>query len=134
MKNLFTFLAILFTMPLFAQVYSDPAFPTVTDAVTIYYDATQGSAGLKDCNCDVYIHTGVITNSSSSGSDWKLVKTTWGVANPDWKLTPVAGKPNLYKYTFSPTVKQYYNPGPGIAIQKLAYFVFLFNNFKSIIN
>ena len=121
MKNLFTFLAILFTMPLFAQVYTDPAFPTVDDAVTLYYDATQGSAGLKDCNCDVYIHTGVITNLSSSGSDWKHVKMTWGVANPDWKLTPVAGKPNLYKYTFTPTVKDYYVPSAGEAIQKLAF-------------
>ncbi len=122
MKKLLTLLLLSCSFSLVAQVYTEPAFPTVDDQVTMYYDAAQGSAGLKDCNCDVFIHSGVITNLSTSGSDWKHVKMTWGVANPDWQLTPVPGKPNLFSYTFTPNIKGYYNVDPATeTIQKLAF-------------
>ena len=35
-------------------VTTDPALPTAGQSVTIYYDATQGTAGLKDYTGDVY--------------------------------------------------------------------------------
>ena len=122
MKKLLTLFLLSCSFSLLAQVYTEPAFPTVEDQVTLYYDATQGSAGLKDCNCDIYIHTGVITNQSTSNSDWKHVKMSWGVANPDWQLSPVPGKPNLFAYTFTPTIKAYYNIDVATeTVQKLAF-------------
>ncbi|MBK8443268.1 MAG: hypothetical protein IPL35_07580 [Sphingobacteriales bacterium] len=55
-----------------AQVLTaTPAFPSPTQPFTFYFDATQGNGGLADCNCEVYLHTGVITNLSTSQSDWK---------------------------------------------------------------
>ncbi|MBK8564402.1 MAG: hypothetical protein IPN76_13965 [Saprospiraceae bacterium] len=39
-------------------IWADPVFPTESDAVTIYFDATEGTGGLANCNCDVYLHTG----------------------------------------------------------------------------
>ena len=106
---------------LFAQlITTSPAVPTVDQAVTITFDATQGTGGLQDCGCDVYLHTGVITNQSTDPSDWKYVQTTWGVANDDWKLTPVTGQPNKYTYTFGPDVRDYYDPAVGETIEQIA--------------
>ncbi|MDX1940633.1 MAG: alpha-amylase family glycosyl hydrolase [Saprospiraceae bacterium] len=102
-------------------VYTDPYFPKLNQAVTIYFDATQGSGGLKDCNCDVYLHTGVITNASTSQSDWKNVVTTWGQANAAWKMTKVSGQSNLYSYTISPSIRQYYGIGTGVIVQNMAF-------------
>lgn len=122
-----TILFILFVgHGLMAQVvYTDPYFPKADQSVTVYFDATKGTAGLKDCNCDVYLHTGVITNKSNNG--WVYVKTTWGVANAAWKMNPVPGQPNLYSYTIAPTIRSYYGVPVGEEIQQLA-FVFRNNN------
>jgi len=59
-------------------VYTDPVVPITNQPVTVYYDASLGSGGLAGYTGDVYAHTGVITDQSSGGSDWKYVKTEWG--------------------------------------------------------
>ena len=108
-----------FTLP--AQlITTDPAAPVPDQALTITYDASLGTAGLKDCDCDVYIHTGVITEASTSSSDWQNVQTEWAVANDAWKLTPVAGEPNKYTYTFSPTVREYFKVDATTTIKQVA--------------
>ncbi|MEM6396144.1 MAG: alpha-amylase family glycosyl hydrolase [Bacteroidota bacterium] len=101
-------------------VTTQPAAPTVDSEVIIFFDATQGTAGLADCNCDVYIHTGLITDESSNPSDWQDIATMWGVANPDWRLQPVDGEENLYSYTFSPDLSTYFDLSGGEDVQKLA--------------
>ena len=101
-------------------IVSDPAAPVDDQSVTITFDATEGTGGLADCNCDVYLHTGVITGASTSASDWKYVQTEWGVANDDWKLEPVAGEPNKYTYTFGPSIREYYGVPAGEDIEQLA--------------
>ena len=102
-------------------VYTEPAFPTVDDEVTIFFDATQGTGGLAGCDCTVYIHTGVITNESSSPTDWKHVAMTWGVANPDWELTAVDGVSDLYTFTISPSIREYYNISDNEEVLELAF-------------
>lgn len=110
-----------FTINTQAQVVStDPVFPTENDAVTIFFDATQGTAGLKDCNCTVYIHTGVITSESTAPSDWKHVAMQWGVENPDWALTKVEGEDNLYSFEITPSIREYYNLTTNEVVEKLA--------------
>lgn len=105
-----------------AQLLStEPFFPKADDEVTIFFDATQGNGGLANCNCDVYIHTGVITNASLNDSDWKNVVTDWGVANPAWRMERVPGNPNLYKYTISPSINDFYNIGANEQVEKLAF-------------
>ncbi len=112
-----------FQSTLFSQiVWTEPTFPTDNEAVTVFFDATQGSGGLANCNCDVYFHTGLITENSNNSSDWKYVFTTWGQANDDWKMKPVAGQPNVYKWVISPTIRQRYDvTDPTEAIEKLAF-------------
>ncbi len=89
----------------FAQVVTTvPAFPTENDSIIVYFDATKGDAGLKGYTGDVYAHTGVITNLSTSNSDWKYVMAAWAVNYPDIKLTRdsidhyhlVIGNPRVY--------------------------------------
>lgn len=117
-KLLFLFCCItLIQLVANAQViYTEPTFPTDNDNVTVYFDATKGSGGLNNCNCDVYVHTGVITNL---GNNWRYVKTQWGVANADWKMEKVST--NLYKYELKPSVRAYYGVPVGEEIVKLAF-------------
>lgn len=102
-----------------AQVLTaTPAFPSPTQPFTFYFDATQGNGGLADCNCEVYLHTGVITNLSTSQSDWKHVVTTWGSSDPTYKMTKVSD--NVYSYTINNAV-EFYGVPETETIQKLAF-------------
>ncbi|WP_367388356.1 alpha-amylase family glycosyl hydrolase [Lewinella sp. LCG006] len=115
------FLLLLLSVGVDAQlITAEPAFPTANDAVTITFDATEGTAGLANCGCNVYIHTGVITSQSTGPSDWKYVQTTWGQANPDWQLTPVPGQANKYTFSITPSIKQYYGVPDGEVIEQIA--------------
>ncbi len=113
---------LLLSLSLTAQlITTNPAAPTDDQAVTITFDATQGNGGLANCNCDVYVHTGVITNNSTSASDWKYVTTEWGVADADWKLSPVAGEDNKYTYTYGPSIREYFGVPESEDIEKIAF-------------
>lgn len=100
-------------------ITTEPAFIKIDDQVTIFFDASKGAGGLKDCNCDVYVHTGVITNASTGPGDWKHVKTTWGSANSAWKMTKIST--NLYSWVISPNIKSYYGIGVNEIVKKLAF-------------
>ncbi len=114
------FIFIVSFVKISAQVVtSDPAFPTINDQVTVFFDATKGGGGLKDCNCDVYVHTGVITNESTGPGDWKHVKTTWGSANAAWKMNKLSS--NLYSWVITPNIKSYYGIGVNETVKKLAF-------------
>ncbi len=102
-------------------VFTDPPFPKIDEPVTVFFDATQGAGGLADCDCDVYIHSGLITSESVSPSDWKYVQMEWGVANPDWQLTPVPGEPNLYSYDITPSIQEYYGASAGDEVLQMAF-------------
>ena len=123
MKTILHAILLLFLAPLLAgaQVYTDPYFPRDNQPVTIYFDATQGNGGLANCACNVYLHTGVITNLSTAPNDWKYVFTTWGVANPAWQMTPVPGQPNLYRFNITTSIRQLYNVPANETILKLAF-------------
>ncbi len=117
--------AILFFIALqnaFGQViWTEPVFPLASEGVTVFFDATQGTGGLENCNCDIYLHTGVITSQSSGASDWKYVVTSWGVANNDWKMTAVVGQPNIYSYEITPTIRAYYGVPLTETIEQMAF-------------
>ena len=117
--------AMLHHVTTVAQVIvTTPAFPTDNQPITITFDATQGSGGLASYTGDVYAHTGVITNLSSSNSDWKYVKTNWGQNTAETKLTSLGN--HLYSLQINPSVRQYYNVPAAETILKMA-FVFYFH-------
>jgi len=118
---LFVF-SIFYTPLLYSQlIVTNPVFPKENESVLIYFDATQGTAGLKDCACSIYVHTGVITDKSTSSADWKYVQTTWGTVNPNWEMKKVPGKSNLYSFEITPSIRSFYKVPTGELILKLAF-------------
>jgi len=114
-------LLLIFTPLLSAAqiITSDPDLPTPGHAVTIYFDATMGTAGLEDFTGDVYAHTGVITDQSTDLGDWRYVKTDWGVNTAETKLTRESA--NLYSLEIGPTIRDYYGIPANETISHLAF-------------
>ena len=76
--------------------------------------------GLKDYpGDDVYAHTGVITDKSTSGSDWKYVIAAWGTDLPKAKLTKVSA--NVYTLAISPSIREFYGVPAEEKILKLTF-------------
>ena len=115
----FLIVMLIFTKTGVSQIVtSSPALPNDLQSVTITYDATKGTAGLKDYSGDVYAHIGVITDKSTSSTDWKYVVAGWGV-NVD-KAKMVLTSSNLYQITLTPDVRQYFGVPAGEKILKIA--------------
>ena len=102
--SLLLLVALLGTSSVQAQIiWTEPAFPTQDDVVTLYYDVSQGNAALlnEEPPCPpcpfVFAHTGVITSESTSPSDWQYVQNPWpngnntSEANNGNTLLPVEG-------------------------------------------
>lgn len=77
-------------------VLPDPTFPSSQDNITLTFDATLGNTGLQGFQGSVYAHTGLITDQSTSGTDWKYVQGTWGTNN-----APLMTKISENKYTLN---------------------------------
>lgn len=107
MKKLFFLSFLLISTLLAAQVVTTtPALPQVTDAITIHFNALEGSAGLADYTGDIYAHIGVITEKSTGDTDWRYVKAEWSVNRPDCKLTRVSA--NAYTLQISPNPHDFF--------------------------
>lgn len=96
-----------------------PPFPSDQDAVVVTFNAALGNGGLEGFTGDVYAHTGVITNNSSSGSDWKYVKAGWNENIPECKMTNLGN--NLWELGLSPSIRDYYGVPEGETILQLAF-------------
>lgn len=122
MKNVFLIILFL-TASLFhvqAQLLTvTPAFPTDEDQVTVVFNAQLGSGGLAGTSDDVYAHTGVITDASTSPSDWKYVKAGWSTNIPECKLSPVGE--DLWQLIITPSIREYYGVPDGETILQLAF-------------
>lgn len=101
----------------FGQVVSiTPNFPIISDAITITFDANEGNGGLSGFTGKVYAHTGVITNLSTSPSDWKYTQGTWGTSNAP-ELTSIGND----KYTLSiPNITSFYGVAGGETVEQIA--------------
>jgi len=91
-------------------VTANPVFFTDQQAVTITYDANLGNGALRNFTGDVYIWTGVVTDSPT-GTTWTFVKSP-SFNQPDQaaKMTRSATNPNLYTITITPRT---YYPAPA---------------------
>ena len=69
----------------------------------------------------VYAHTGVITNNSTSNTDWKYTKGTWGTAN-----APILTSIGNDKYTLTISdIRAYYGVPSGESIEKIKLATYL---------
>ena len=100
-------------------VVTVPVYPTDLDSCTVIFDATKGNAGLMNVPPPVYAHTGVITNLSTSSSDWKYVLAPWNQNIPKALMTPLGN--NLYSIKMLPSIRAFYGVPAGESIQKMAF-------------
>jgi glycosidase len=121
MKKIFTLFFLLWVCTVAdAQVLSwTPAFPKDNDNIVVTMDATKGNRGLNNYTpaSDVYVHVGVITNLSTSASDWRYVRFTWATTNPAAQATSLGG--NLWQYTIS-NPRTFFGVPAGETILKMA--------------
>ena len=94
----------------------NPAFPTVNDVVTITYDATLGNAALIN-QSQIYCHTGLITSTSTSPTNWQYVQGTWGTADPDVAMTNIGNN----KHQITIDIDQFYAVPGTVTVLKLAF-------------
>ena len=93
-------ISILFAFTLHAQIaWLVPSDPKPNDKVTLYFNPAEGNAALKDYKGIVYFHTGVITDRSIDGGDWKHVIGNWGEADIRVKMNAVGD--GTHSFTFN---------------------------------
>jgi 1,4-alpha-glucan branching enzyme len=114
-----SFLLFVSSRSLGQVVVPIPTYPVDNDSVTIIFDAAQGNAALKDVTPPIYAHTGVITNLSTSSTDWKHVIAQWSENTTKAMLTPLGN--NLYQLKIGPTIREWYNVPASEEIQKMAF-------------
>lgn len=118
-KTLLLTLCLVCAYALNAQVvYTEPPMiQQSTKNLKVYFNAAEGTAGLKGYTGDVYAHTGVITTDSSSSSDWKHAPS-WGDNDEKYKLTRVSG--DLY-YLIINDISEYYGLNASEQVKQLAF-------------
>ncbi|MDL2309974.1 alpha-amylase, partial [Parabacteroides sp. OttesenSCG-928-B22] len=117
-KNNLIYLFLLSLLSLNAQVSSTPANFSDKDIIEVIFNAAEGSKGLMGHTGEVYAHTGVITDKSSTNQDWKYAPT-WGDNSEKHKLTSLGD--NRWKLSITPDVRSYYGVPEGEKILKLAF-------------
>ena len=124
MKKIFTlfFAVICFSFYLQAQLLTwTPDFAKDNDNISITIDATKGNQGLNNYTpvSDVYIHTGVITNLSTSATDWRYVKfnQNFNQPNPQLQATSLGG--NKWKFDIT-NIRAYYGVPAGETILRVS--------------
>ena len=118
MRNFVSALIVLFvgTLSQAQVIYTQPEFPSQLDDVTVFFDATQGNAGLQGFTGDVYAHTGVITSSSSGPADWKYVQGQWGTTN-----APLMTRVSADLYSLDINIQDFYSVPAGEQVLQLAF-------------
>ncbi len=99
-------------------ISSDPIFFSSEEATTILFNAALGNEGLAGFEGDIYAHIGVITEESTSATDWKYVKTAWG-ENVEATLLESLGD-DLYQLPIGPSIREYFAVPEGEDILQIA--------------
>jgi 1,4-alpha-glucan branching enzyme len=117
--KMFIFSLLLFDLLPAQVVTSIPAYATVHDSVVILFNAAAGNKGMMGyVGTDVYAHTGVITDQSTSPSDWKHVIAGWTVNLDKARLVKVGT--DLWQLTIG-DIRTYYGIPAGEKVLKLAF-------------
>lgn len=110
----------------FAQLLAwTPSFPVednTSQTLVITMDAAKGNGGLLNYApaTDVYVHTGVITNLSTSPANWRYVKFNQNFNQPNAQLQATYIGNNKWQFTITGSLKTYYGVPAGETIQKIA--------------
>ncbi len=138
MKKVFTLVLLIVTGFANAQLLStSPAFiQENSTSIVITADATKGNQGLKDYipTTDVYVHMGLITNKSTSPSDWKYLPfTSFTTATPGANCTYLGN--NKWSFTINGGLRSYFGvTDPAESIKKIAILFRSGNGSKKLAN
>lgn len=122
LRSVILFLVIIFSYTLSSSaqtVVTIPLYPVDLDSCTVIYDATKGNAELKNEPPPIYAHAGVITNLSTSSTDWRYVIAGWAENTTKATMTPLGN--NLYQIKLQPSIRAFYGVPASETIQKLAF-------------
>ncbi len=100
-------------------VVTNPSMVTEGSAISLTFYANEGTMGLLNFTGDIYAHTGVITNQSTSDSDWRYTIADWAENLPKAKL--IRSGTNTYQLMISPDIRTFYNVPETETIEKLAF-------------
>ena len=100
-------------------ISTDPAFVTeaMTEDITIILN-TKGTAA-DGFTGELYAHTGVLTDKSTTTGDWKYVLSEWGDNIPECKLERV--EENTWHYTIEGGVHAWYGVPEGETVTHIAF-------------
>jgi 1,4-alpha-glucan branching enzyme len=104
-------------------IETDPAVPVTGQPIKVYYNTDEEQGALKNFTGDLYTHTGVILEGSSS---WKHVIGSWNDNGTQPKLTYLGNW--KYELVISPDVETYYSIAEGEKVVRMA---FVFRNSAS---
>jgi 1,4-alpha-glucan branching enzyme len=93
--------------------------PIHSQPVVITFDASYGNKGLMAYTGDVYVYTGVITDKSTSSSEWKYIKADWSTNIEACKLTRI--NTNQYQLTISTSIRDFYGVPAGEKILQMTF-------------
>jgi hypothetical protein len=122
-KLLFLLLPFSFTFSYSQLLTWTPNFPVDNDPSTnivITVDATKGNQGLLNYTptSDVYVHIGLITDSSTTAANWYYSKFTWGTTPPEAQAVYIGN--NKWTYTITGGIRNFFGVTSGIGIKKIA--------------
>ena len=112
--SLFLFLASV-NLSLAQVVSTDIPYITVEDSITLTFNSNAGNGALSGTNT-VYIHTGVINNSSDYEGDWKRQVGLWGETEPEQLMTNAGGG----LHTKGIDIENFYGTGTWDNVRALA--------------
>lgn len=112
---LFTF--ILITGCTHDVVKTEPEAFDDKSPVTIIANANGGNKGLLNFNGPVYVHLGLITDSSINPNHWRYVKFSWGSEDELARAKPAGN--NKWSYTI-PNIRSFFGVPEKEQILQLA--------------
>lgn len=104
------------TVTAWGQVVStDIPYITVEDSITLTFNSNQGNGALSGTG-QVYIHTGLIKESSDYSGDWGNQRGIWGEADPDLLMTNEGNG----IHSLGIDIESFYNTGTWDGVRALA--------------
>jgi glycosidase len=111
-KSVLLLAAVFVTVSSFSQLLTwSPQFPVDTSTITVTVDATKGNKALQGYTGAVFMHLGVITDKSTTNSDWKYVPTVWGTTTAP-QATSLGSGSNKWSFTLT-NPRKYFNATAG---------------------
>ena len=104
------------TMPLITT-YPSTIYDDMTDDIVVLVNAN--NTDMEGFTGDMYAHTGLITDSSTSSGDWKYVKSDWNTNTEECKLVNRGN--NIWQFTIKGGVRNFYGTNPSDEINLVAF-------------